>query len=326
MRCLVTGATGHLGCSLVRALCRKGVEVVAYVRKSSRLEALSGLPISYAYGDITDQTALSCALLQCDVLYHIAGIVDIGVGHACEMERVNVGGAKLAADLCLAQQKRMVYMSSVHAIAELPMGQTMREVSSFSPTLVHGSYSKTKAEATAYVYGLTKEGLDAVILHPSGIIGPYEFRISNLGQFIISFARGKLPAYIDGMYNFVDVRDVAEAAINAGEKSLPAQCYLLTGHIVTVKELFDMLSRITGRKAPAFKAPYFLARLAVPFAMLFSSVAKRPPLFTNYALSTLQSNPHFCSEKAKKELGFSPRPIYDTLSDTYLWLTAHHKI
>ncbi len=320
MNCLVTGAAGHVGCALVRELLMRGHSVTAYVRKTSDLRSLDGLDISCLYGDITDEAAVESAVACVDVVFHIAGIIDITSGHYKQLFDVNVNGTRLVADACLKHGKRLMYMSSVHAIPELPAGESMSEINEFSPDAINGNYGKTKAEATKYVCSLGEKGLDYTIVHPSGIIGPYEFRISSLGKMIISYMKGRLPSYIDGVYNFVDVHDVCSAAANAGFKEgISGECFLLTGHQVTVQQFMDMLHDITGVKPPLFKAPYILAVASAPVFEIYSKLTKTTPLFTPYAVRTLRSNGSFINEKARRLLDFETRPIYDTLKDTCDW-------
>ena len=326
MKCFLTGATGHVGCTLARELLSRGHSVVAYVRSTSDISSLAGLNIEYAYGDITDPFSMEPYIISCDIIFHIAGFVDIGSGNLDKLYNINVRGTKAVADLCLKHKKRLLYMSLVHAIHELPEGQTMREITDFSPDKIHGNYGKTKAEATAYVYSLKKNGLDFVIVHPSGIVGPYEYRISSLGQFIISYSTGKLPSYIDGMYNFVDVRDVCWATAEAAFRARSGECYLLTGECVSVRQLLDIMNDITGIKQPRIKTPYNLALWISPVFELCSKIAGKPPLFTPYSVRTLRSNGAFDNTKARTQLGFSPRPIYETVNDTYEWLKQNGKI
>ncbi len=319
MKCFVTGATGHIGCVLVAELVRQGHDVTALIRKTSDISLIDGLGISYAYGDINDEALIEECVSGVDIVFHLAAIIDIASGGYKKMYQTNVVGTKTVAETCLKNKKRLLYMSSVHAIPELKDNRCMTEISSFSPDHIYGNYGKTKAEATECVYSLIDKGLDCVIVHPSGVIGPFDRKPSNLGQFVISCAKGKLPAYIDGMYNFVDVRDVAETTIKAAMSNVSGECFLLTGHNVAVKDLIDMVAEASGKKGPAIKMPYWFALSVSPFFELAAKITKKPPLFTVYSIKTLRSNCNFSSEKASRFFGFAPRPISQTIKDAYEW-------
>lgn len=327
MKCFVTGATGHIGCVLVRQLISKSFDITVLVRKESDLTPLKNLNIKYIYGDILDCDALCKGISDADIVFHLAGLIEIGSGNYEKLYKINYVGTKNVADICLKYNKRLLYMSSVHAIEELPKNEIMHETNSFDSTKIHGNYGKTKALATEYIYKLgTQSNLNCIIVHPSGIIGPYDYRISSLTQMIVTYSRGKMPAYIEGMYNFVDVRDVCDACITAAMSSSNAECYLLTGDQITVPHLMELLNTITGIAKPKLKIPYFLAVIAAPFAELFSRLTRKTLMFTSYSIRTLRSNGNFDNSKAKSELGFNIRPIYETLYDTYIWLKENNKI
>ena len=219
MKVLVTGATGHIGNVLVRSLLKNGYDVTAFVRNKEKLNALDGLSVSFAYGDVRDIESLKMAFKGIDVVFHLAGLIDIGNGNKKQMYEVNVNGTKNVVNACKEMNvKKLIYTSSVHAIPTKPKGEIITETKTFSPDLVKGTYSKTKAEATKYVLEANSKDLEVIITHPSGVIGPYEYITSNLGQLIIDCAHRKMGAYLDGGYNFVDVRDVADGLVSTLEK------------------------------------------------------------------------------------------------------------
>ena len=216
------------------------------------------------------------------------------------MWEVNVGGdAECGGGLPEGATGRLIYTSSVHAIADPPKGGRMTESDVFDPARVRGIYAKSKAAATACVLNAAGEGLDAVVVHPSGVIGPYENKLSNLGQLIVNFSKRKLPAYVNGGYNFVDVRDVAAGCIAAAEHGTKGECYILSGESMSVKELMECLNETTGVPAPKWKMPCFLAMLAAPFAELGYRIRKTQPLFTSYSIATLATNPEISHEKPR---------------------------
>ena len=326
MKCIVTGATGHIGNVLVRQLVKQGYEVTAFVLKGENIEFLKELPISFTYGDVRDIQSLKNAFQGNEIVFHLAGLIEIGNGNKKKMHEINVEGTKNVLQACKEEKvRRLVYTSSVHAIPELPKGQVMKEITTFSKDLVKGTYAKTKAEATKYLLEHA-DGIELIVTHPSGVIGPYEYIPSNLGQLIIDCAEKKIGAYLNGGYNFVDVRDVADGLVKAAEKGRDKECYILAGHYVSVKDLMKDIEEITGVKAPGFKIARWFAYATGFLSELYYKMVKQKPLFTSYAVYTLGTNSEFSSEKAKKELGYHTREIQETLQDTIRWFKENGKI
>ncbi|MFR5190869.1 MAG: NAD-dependent epimerase/dehydratase family protein, partial [Clostridia bacterium] len=191
---------------------------------------------------------------------------------------------------------------------------------------VKGTYAKTKAAATKYLLENNKQEIELVIVHPSGVIGPYEYIPSNLGQLVMDCASKKIGAYLEGGYNFVDVRDVAQGIIAAAQKGTAGECYILSGHQVSVKTLMKMIEDITKVPAPKFKIARWFAYITGVLSEWYSKIRKEKPLFTSYAVYTLGTNSNFSNAKAIKELGYQVRPMEETLRDTITWLKENHKI
>lgn len=187
-------------------------------------------------------------------------------------------------------------------------------------------YAKTKAEATKYVLESKDDNFEVIVVHPSGVIGPYEYIPSNLGQLVIDCSNKKIGAYLNGGYNFVDVRDVADGIVLALEKGKSGECYILANRVVSVRELMKYIEDITHVKAPTFKIARWFAYATGFLSEIYYKIVKQKPLFTSYAVYTLGTNSNFSIEKAKKELGYSPRDIKDTLVDTIQWFKDMGKI
>lgn len=327
MKCVVTGASGHIGNVLVRKLLEKGYEVKAFVKRNENISYLEELNVEICYGDVQDIESLKKAFEGEEIVFHLAGLIDIGNGNKKLMYNVNVEGSKNVVQACkMTGVKRLVYTSSVHAIPEKKKGEIIEETKTFSARLVKGTYAKTKAEATKYMLEQVDENLEIVITHPSGVIGPYEYIPSNLGQLIIDCAHKKIGAYLEGAYNFVDVRDVAEGIILAAEKGRSGECYILAGEIVTVKQLMHYVQEITGVKAPKFKIARWFAYATGFLSEIYYKIVKEKPLFTSYAVYTLGTNSNFSNKKAENELGYTTRNIKETIADTITWFKEQGKI
>lgn len=329
---IVTGANGFLGNNLVRTLCQNtNNQVRALVSSLGRADALQGLDCEIFEGDVTKPETLRDIFTVPTgakvYVIHCAAIVYIKSKPNPAVHNVNVLGTKHVAEETLKIGAKMVYVNSVHAIPELPHGETMKEVDDFSPTRVKGIYAKSKAEAAQCILDMVKtRGLDACIVHPSGIIGPYDFKTSHLTQLIIDAATGRLKAGVKGGYDFVDVRDVVAGILSACHYGVAGECYILSGHYVSVADLLKMITQAAGRKPIKTFLPMWLAKLTAPLSELYYSIKKQPPLYTGYSLYTLESNAQFSHAKASKELNYSPRPIQDTIDDTVNWLKRTQRI
>lgn len=329
MKCVVTGASGHIGNVLIRELLEKKYEVKAFVLESENIDYLKELPIEICYGDVRDLDSLKQAFKGADVVFHLAGIIDIGTVNKKFIYSINVDGTKNVLKACKEEKvKKLVYTSSVHAIPEKPKDEIIEETHEFSEDKVKGLYAKTKAEATKYLLeNVSKENLpEIIIVHPSGVIGPFEYITSNLGQLIIDCANKKIGAYLEGGYNFVDVRDVANGIVLAMEKGKNGKCYILAGNKVSVKELMKEIEKITNVKMPSFKIARWFAYATGFLSEIYYKIVKQKPLFTSYAVYTLGTNCNFSIEKAKTELGYNIRPIEQTLKDTVEWFKKQGKI
>lgn len=328
---IVTGAAGFLGNNIIRLLAARGEKIRAFVNSPGKEKnALAGLDAEIVYGSVTERADVE-RLFHNDnaeyVFIHVASVVDIGTTKFSQkLHDVNVTGTKNVVDACVANGvSRFVYVSSVHAIPELPNNGLITEVESFDPALVHGAYAKTKAEASAIVMEAVKGGLNAVMVHPSGIIGPNDYSNTHLTQLVADFAAGKIPAGVKGGYDFVDVRDVAQSVVTACDTGDAGSRWLLTGNYITVAELLKTLGELFGREKKLKIFSIGTAKLGLPFVWLWSKITRKRPLYTRYSLYTLQSNGNFCHDKATAELSFVPRPLRETLTDTIEFLGINTK-
>ncbi|MGJ4849652.1 NAD-dependent epimerase/dehydratase family protein [Bacillota bacterium Meth-B3] len=322
---LITGGYGHLGSNLVQLLLSEKKKVRIFDRAGRAcISAPEGL-LETVTGDIRNKQDLEClfdGLQGCDVfVIHCAGIVSIASKEDKIVRDVNVNGTKNIVDLCLKHRvERLVYVSSVHALPEKRKGETITEVSSFDPDNVVGLYAKTKAEASQMVLDSCECGLDAVIVHPSGIIGPGDYAVGHTTRLLVDYLNGKLTGGIAGGYDFVDVRDVCQGILKCVEHGRCKEAYILSSRYIAIKEILDQLSNISGRKPMKNYLPLWFIKPMAPLAELYYKIRKVKPLFTSYSLYTLKSNADFSHEKATRELGYQPRELSVTLRDTYDWL------
>lgn len=319
---IITGAAGHLGSTIIRQLCRKGAEIRGLILPEESTPVVDG--VTYYRGDVRDIESLrplfeNTAGREVDVI-HAAGIVDITGQATPFLKEVNVGGTQNIIELCRAYRvQRLVYVSSVHAIPEVTGKATLHEIQKFSATEVVGGYAQTKAEATQRVLDAAAEGLNAVVVHPSGILGPYDMAHNHLVQLISDYIGGRLPACVRGGYDFVDVRDVANGCLQALERGRSGECYILSNRHYEVCDLLKMVRKISGgRKLPVL--PMWVACACIPGIQLLAKLKKSRPLFTRYSLHTLQTRNLFSHQKATDELNYHPRDLSITIRDTIRWL------
>ena len=320
-RYIITGAAGHLGSALLRRLAGSAAEIYALILPGERREKMEG--VHYVEGDVRDIDSLrplfACPQRRELCVIHAAGIIQICKEASPAMKEVNISGTDHILQLCREYRvRRLVYVSSVHAIREKPRDEVMRETEEFVPGAVVGAYAQTKAEATRRVLAAGKEGLDVVVVHPSGILGPYDSHSNHLVQMIRDYLRGALPACVEGGYDFVDVRDVAEGCLLAMDRGRSGGCYILSGRHYEIREVLEMARQEShGRRLAVL--PMWMARAAAPAMEWYARQKKERPLYTAYSLYTLQSNGRFCHDKATRELGYMPRDLRETVRDTVAW-------
>jgi dihydroflavonol-4-reductase len=318
---VVTGATGHIGNVLVRELLNRGNTVRAVVLPGEDTTPLHGLKVEIASGDVRDLDSLIAAFERADTVYHLAGVISIMPGKQKLLEDVNVKGTHNVVEACLRTGvRRLVYTSSIHAVKESPHGTFITESQPFDPSSVPDGYARSKARATLEVINGMKKGLDAVIVCPTGVIGPYDYKVSEMGQLIRDFMGSNIKACVGGAYDFVDVRDAVRGHILAGEKGRTGESYILSGEQIAIPDLFLILERATGVKAPRNILPRWLARTAGVLATPYYLLRKTRPLFTAYSIDVLFSNSLISSAKARRELGYSARSIKESVADTVAWL------
>ena len=325
---LVTGSSGHIGNVLVRQLVEQGKNVRIMTKDGKKPLWLEHLNLEVVTGDLRDEIAVHEAVKGVDIVFHLAGIISISSFDSKELTDVNVKGTEHVVNACLEHDvRRMVYTSSVHALPEGKKGEPITEDSDFDGKNLFGAYARTKAAATRKVLEGVEKGLDAVICFPSGVMGPHDYRGSEAGRLIRDYATNKLPVYIDGEYNFVDVRDVVNGLLLALEKGRTGEGYILAGERMTLTDFFSILSSYEAKmKPPKMKIPLPIAIGSAWVLEGACRIVKAKPMFTVYAIKVLQSNCEISSEKAKEELGYTSRSMRESISDGLNWLKENKKI
>lgn len=319
---IITGANGHLGSTIIRYLSREDCLVRGLLLPSENHGDFGN--VRYYKGDITDLESMDVIFSGTEgyevIVIHTAGLVSIEDKITPNLYDVNVNGTKNVISMCRKYKaRRMLYVSSVHAIAEEDGKAVIHETTSFSKESVKGGYAATKAEASQAVLDAVSEGLDAVIVHPSGIIGPFDNGRNHIVQLVKQFLDRKLPVTVTGGYDMVDVRDVAKGCIAAADKGRTGECYILSNQYVSIADLIKHTGEIAGIKVP-YCIPLPFVRLFTPLSVWIGKMTHKRPLFTRYSLNVLGGNIRFSHEKATKELGYRPMDIEDSIRDTIQYL------
>ena len=316
---LVTGATGHIGNVLVRKLLKRGEKVRALILPGESVESISGLEVEAAQGDVLNVDSVFESFRGVRGVFHLAGVISIMPGKNQFVRRVNVEGTKnilrAAGDTGVA---KVVYTSSIHAIRRVETG-IIDESLPYDPGNPYGEYDRAKAEATLAVQQAAHSGLEAVIACPTGVIGPFDYRGSLMGDVIRAAAEEKPTLYVDGAYDFVDVRDVADGLIAAAEGGRRGESYILSGQKISVRYLLETVREVTGQNFFQMKIPFDLAKFAALFTPMYYSLSHTAPRITPYSLEVLRSNSNISHAKATRELGYKPRSLYESIMDTVKW-------
>ena len=322
MRCAVTGASGHSGANLLRALLAAEHSPRALVRQDTR--AIDGLDVERASADLSDVDALTRAFEDMEVVFHLAAAISLDGDPDGHVSQSNVVGTQNVIEACRRSNvRRLVHFSSVHA---LDPGRSIL-VTEDNPLASEGSaYTRTKAEAESAVLGAATETLETVVISPSGIIGPEDHKPSPMGKTLAAIFRGRLPAVVDGGFDWVDVRDVADAAIRAAEVGKSGERYIVSGHYLDLPALGQMAAEVAEVRPPLFVFPIQLAMVAAGPTTRVCRLLKVDSPFTRESLEVLSLGHRYSHAKASEALGYRARPIEETLRDTFAWWRDSQKL
>lgn len=280
-------------------------------------QPLDNLDTEIVKGDISDIESLYRAFNGADVVYHLASHISISMNDWSLCEAINITGTQNTVAACLhCNVKRLVYFSSIHTLMNNSKKHTIDESCPVIDATNYPPYCYSKAIAEQHVINKVKDGLDAVIINPTAVIGPFDFQPSRFGKVILLFARHKLPVLISGGFDWVDVRDVVEGAIQAEENGATESRYILSGHQATLPEIAGMLSSILHIDAPRIVVSGILARAVIPLVEAVCRFKGTEPLYSKVAIDTLSNGCSISHNKATQELGYQSRPLLETLDDT----------
>lgn len=321
MKALVTGATGFVGAAVARALAAAGTDVRVLVRRDSDLRNLEGLKIEVVHGDLRDRGSLRRALTGCEHLYHVAAHYALWARHPSIFYDVNVTGTRALLETARELGiNRIVYTSTIGAIGLPAGGGPGTEETPVSLAQMAGDYKRSKYLAEQEVLTLARTGLPVVIVNPSAPVGEGDIKPTPTGQMIVDFMKGRMWAYIETGMNLVDVDDVAAGHLLAMERGRVGERYILGHRNLSLREIFDILSGLTGVAAPRLKLPW---QAILPLAHINQWVADyvthRPPRIPPEGVRMAKYTMHYDCGKALRELGLPQTPVETALEKAVRW-------
>ncbi len=316
MKALVTGADGLLGANLVRELLGQGDTVRAFIQPGSRSSALDGLSLERVEGDLTEgSAALAEAMQGCDAAFHCAAITDQWAPSDLHW-KVNFEGTRAILDACLAAKiKRLVFVGSASSFKPGTIETPADETAPFPEAYKGMAYMESKHKAMNLVKEYVRDrGLDAVIVAPTFMIGPYDARPSS-GELIRQFIKRNIRFASPGGRNFAHARDAARAASAALEKGRAGECYILGGRNLSYLEFFTMVAREVGRQPPKLVLPRGAILFGGALGSLFEKMTGRKAL-VNMGMARLSlMYTYYSPQKAIQELGMPRTPIGDAIRE-----------
>ena len=314
---LITGGSGHVGANLTRELIDQGIKVRC-IDFDKDHKAFEGLDIELIPGSVTDKESLDPIFNNVDIVFHTAAIISLERRNKNLIRLVNVEGTRNVCEAALKHRvKRLIHFSSVDAFTRYPLDEPLLEDRPLIENKNSVPYDLSKADAQRIVLDYCEQGLDASIIHPSGVYGPHDYKPSLFGQTFIEIANGKRQFNINVGYNYVDVRDLCKTAIACVEKGKSGQNYIVSGHYMDFTYLSEIVSQELGRKLLKLTLPMFTLYLGLPFYFIQSRVTGKPQALTIDSIHTIKvQNKNIPGELAKEELGHAPRGIDETLKDT----------
>jgi dihydroflavonol-4-reductase len=315
---VVTGAAGHLGAALVRALLAQGQPVRALVRSERR--ALAGLDVELVEGDLRDADSLRRAFAGAEVVYHAAAQISLSSREWDSLAATNVQGTQHVVQACLsAGVRRMMHVSSIAALVDTPRDRPVDEQNPLVSAMQPFPYGYAKALAEREVRQGIAAGLDAVIVRPTAILGPYDFRVGSTNQLIVNAATGQMPVGLAGGCDFVDVRDVAAGALRAAAVGPCGADYLLGGEWATTMDVARRVAALTGAPPPKGEIPLWAARGLALAGEAWGQLTGATPRLTRAVLTSVTGNPQISHARAERELGYAPRSLDTIIADTVVW-------
>ncbi len=328
MKVLVTGATGHVGSNLIRRLLQDGHEVRAFLRRDAQLEGLLGLDVERVEGDVRDAQSVIRAMKGQEAVFHTAALISLRNIDRDALMSTNVQGTANVMEAALAEKvDRVVHTSSFGAIGG-QAGIKATESDDLDPFEAVMDYERSKAASEIPVMRAALRGLNVCIVNPSAIVGPHDYRPSNVGRMILDVAKGQMKIYVPGAFDWVPMQDVVQGHVLALEKGAPGQRYLLSGEEHSVDQILDWISEFSGCSRPRISLnPALMHSVAVVKDWIQErTFPKATPRFNQHSIRILNSGKSGDNSKARKELGLKPTSSKKAFQDAVMWFQASGRL
>ena len=314
---LITGGSGHVGANLVRELSSRGYEVRC-IDFDNDHRAFEGFNVELVKGNITDISTLDNAFKDVEVVFHTAAVISLDRKDKGLIRSVNVGGTENVCEMSLRHGvKKLIHFSSVDAFVREPLEDPLYENRSLVTDPNAVPYDLSKADAQRIVLEYCDKGLNASIIHPSGIFGPNDFKPSLFGQEFINIANGKRPYSINVGYDYVDVRDLCKTSVDCIDKGEIKQNYIVGGNYMDFVYMSEVMSEILNKKLIRSTLPFGFIYMSLPGSYISSLIKKTPRAITMDSIHTIKvQNKNIPSSLSKEKLNHNPRSVEETIQDT----------
>src|SRR5579859_889693 len=325
MKIFVTGATGFVGHHVARELAAQGADLRLLVRKSSNLANLEGIAGEPHVGDLSDPNSIRPAVQGCDAIMHVAADYRLWIPDPKAMYQANVEGTRQL--LLLAREtgvRRVVYTSSVATMGFREDGIIVNEDTPVSLENMVGHYKRSKFLAEKEAIAAAGAGQQVMILNPTTPVGSHDAKPTPTGRIFVDFLNRKFPAYVDTGLNLVDVQEVARTHAAALEIGIPGRRYILGGENLTLKQILDKMSAITGIPSPTVKIPFAVAATYAFFEEnITGRLLRKEPRATLEEVRMGRKKMYASSARAQQELGFRIEPVYPAMRAAIDWFRAN---
>ena len=314
---LITGGSGHVGANLVRELSSRGYQVRC-IDFDNDHRAFEGFNVELVKGNITDISTLDNAFKDVEVVFHTAAVISLDRKDKDLIRSVNVGGTENVCEMSLRHGvKKLIHFSSVDAFVREPLEDPLYENRSLVTDPNAVPYDLSKADAQRIVLEYCDKGLNASIIHPSGIFGPNDFKPSLFGQEFINIANGKRPYSINVGYDYVDVRDLCKTSVDCIDKGEIKQNYIVGGNYMDFVYMSEVMSEVLNKKLIRSTLPFGFIYMSLPGSYMSSLIKKTPRAITLDSIHTIKvQNKNIPSSLSKEQLDHNPRPVEETIQDT----------
>lgn len=326
MTTLLTGASGFVGAAVLRHLVNAGHDVRVLLRPQSDRRNLDGIDCDVVTGDLADSASLDAAVAGCEAVFHVAADYRLWVTDPDPMYAANVAGTRnLLVAAATSGATRIVYTSSVATLGNLPGANVADEStpSTIDDMISHYKRSKYLAEDEARRLA-REEGVPVVIVNPAAPFGPRDVKPTPTGAIVVRAAAGRMPAYVDTGLNVVHVDDVADGHLRAFEHGVVGERYILGGENLTLRQILEVVCVHAGRKPPSVKLPHGPLLPVAYFAEKIARVVgSSEPIVTMDAVKMAKKRMFFSVDKARRDLGYAPRPAAEALTDAVDWFRVN---